>query len=119
MVRVTNSVASHKRKKRLFKQAKGFYGDRKNHVRLTKDAVMKAMAYNYRHRKDKKRNFRSLWITRLNAATKINGLSYSKFVNGLKKIGCTLNRKVLSELAIHDPKAFSALVDNARKALTV
>ena len=117
MVRVTNAVASHKRKKRLFKQAKGFYGDRKNHIRQTKDAVMKAMVYNYTHRKQRKRNFRVLWIMRLGAASKINGLSYSKLVNGLKKAGCQLNRKMLSDLAIRDPKAFSALVESAKKAL--
>ena len=117
MVRVTNSVASHKRKKRLFKQAKGFYGDRKNHIRQTKDAVMKAMVYNYTHRKQRKRNFRLLWIMRLGAASKINGLSYSKLISGLKKAGCQLNRKMLSDLAIRDPKAFSALVENAKKAL--
>ena len=117
MVRVTNSVASHKRKKRLFKQAKGFYGDRKNHIRQTKDAVMKAMVYNYTHRKQRKRNFRLLWIMRLGAASKINGLSYSKLISGLKKAGCQLNRKMLSDLAIRDPKAFSSLVENAKKAL--
>ena len=117
MVRVTNAVASRRRKKKLFKKAKGFFGDRKNHIRQTKDAIMKAMAYNYKHRKENKRNFRLLWIIRLNAAAKINGLSYSKFINGLKKAGCTLNRKMLSELAIKDPKAFAALVDNAKKAL--
>ncbi len=117
MVRVTNSVASHRRKKKLFKQAKGFYGDRKNHIRLTKDAVMKAMVYNYTHRKQRKRNFRLLWIMRLGAASKINGLSYSKLVNGLKKAGCQLNRKMLSDLAISDPKAFSAVVESAKKAL--
>ncbi len=117
MVRVTNAVASRRRKKKLFKQAKGYYGDRKNHVRITKDAVMKSLAYNYRHRKENKRNFRLLWIIRLNAAAKINGISYSKFINGLKKVGCKLNRKMLSELAIKDPKAFGVLVENAKKAL--
>lgn len=117
MVRVTNAVAAHKRKKKLFKQAKGFYGDRKNHIRQTKDAVMKAMSYNYVHRKQRKRNFRLLWIIRLGAAAKINGLSYSKLINGLKKAECHLNRKMLSELAIRDPKVFTALVDNAKKAL--
>ena len=117
MVRSTNRVASHKRKKRLFKQAKGFYGDRKNHIRQTKDGVMKAMAYNYRHRKLRKSEFRALWIIRLNVVAKINGLSYSKLMNGLKKSGCLLNRKILSELAIQDPKAFAALAESAKKAL--
>lgn len=117
MVRVTNAVASHRRKKRLFKLAKGFVGDRKNHLRLTSDAVLKALAYNYRHRKLKKREFRSLWITRLSAAAKINGISYSKFIYGLKKAGCELNRKVLAEIAIHDPASFTAIVSHAKEAL--
>lgn len=117
MVRVTNAVASHRRKKRLFKLAKGFFGDRKNHLRLTSDAVLRALAYNYRHRKLKKREFRSLWITRIAAAAKINGISYSKFVYGLKRAGCGLNRKVLAEIAIHDPDSFAAIVSHAKGAL--
>ena len=117
MVRVTKGVASHRRKKRLFKKAKGYYGDRKNHVRQTKDAVMKAMAYNYQHRKDRKGEFRRLWIIRLNVAAKINGISYSKFICGLKKAGLILNRKMLSELAIKDPAAFGAVAEMAKKAL--
>ena len=117
MTRVTNAVASRRRRKRLLKQAKGFVGDRKNHIRLTKDAVMKAMAYNYIHRKQLNRNMRRLWICRLSIAAKINGISYSKFMNGMKKAGCDLNRKILSELAIHDPKAFTQIVEEAKKAL--
>lgn len=117
MVRVTNAVASHRRKKRLYKLAKGFVGDRKNHLRLTSGAVMRAMAYNYAHRKQKKRNFRSLWIMRLNAATRINGISYSKFIYGLKKARCELDRKVLADLAIQDPNAFAAVVECAKVAL--
>jgi large subunit ribosomal protein L20 len=117
MVRVTNAVASHRRKKRLYKLAKGFVGDRKNHLRLTSGAVMRAMAYNYAHRKQKKRNFRSLWIMRLNAAARINGISYSKFIYGLKKARCELNRKVLAELAISDPSGFAAIVGSAKQAL--
>ncbi len=117
MVRVTNAVASHRRKKRLFKLAKGFVGDRKNHLRLTSGAVMRAMAYNYAHRKLKKRDFRSLWIMRINAAAKINGMSYSKFIYGLKKAGCELNRKILAEMAIQDPTSFAAVVGQARQAL--
>ena len=115
MVRVTSSVASRKRRKRLFKQAKGFVGDRKNHLRLTKDAVLKALAYNYEHRKQKKRNFRKLWIIRINVAAKINGMSYSKFMNGLKITGCKLNRKMLAYLAIKDPSTFSTIADAAKK----
>ena len=117
MVRITNAVASHRRKKRLYKLAKGFVGDRKNHLRLTSGAVMRAMAYNYAHRKQKKRDFRSLWIMRLNAAARINGISYSKFIYGLKKARCELNRKVLAELAISDPSGFAAIVGSAKEAL--
>ena len=117
MVRVTNSVASHRRKKRLFKKAKGFVGDRKNHLRLTANAVMSAMAFNYRHRKERKRDFRKLWTIRIGVAAKINGISYSKLVNGLQKASCGLNRKMLSEMAIRDPISFSAVVGTAKQAL--
>lgn len=117
MVRVTNSVASHRRKKRMLKQAKGFVGDRKNHLRLTSDAVLRAMAYNYRHRKEKKRDFRTLWIMRIGAAAKINGISYSKLIGGLKKAKCELDRKVLAEMAIHDPTSFTAVANHAKAAL--
>jgi large subunit ribosomal protein L20 len=117
MVRVTNAVASHRRKKRLHKRAKGFVGDRKNHLRLTQDAVMKALAYNYRHRKLRKREFRSLWIMRIGAAAKIHGISYSKFINGLQKARCELNRKILADMAIRDPHSFAAVVSRAKEAL--
>ena len=117
MVRVTNAVASHRRKKRLFKKAKGFVGDRKNHLRLTKNAVMSAMASNYRHRKLKKRDFRRLWTIRLGAAAKINGISYSKLIHGLKKAECLLNRKVLSDMAILDPTGFAQVAGAAKQAL--
>lgn len=117
MVRVTNAVASHRRKKRLYKRAKGFVGDRKNHLRLTSGAVLKALAYNYRHRKLKKREFRNLWIMRISAAAKINGMSYSKFIYGLKMAKCELDRKVLSDMAIEDPLGFSAVVGFAKGAL--
>jgi large subunit ribosomal protein L20 len=117
MVRITNSVASHRRKKRLFKRAKGFVGDRKNHLRLTSGAVMRAMAYNYAHRKLKKRDFRSIWIMRINAAAKINGISYSRLIHGLKIARCDLNRKVLADMAIRDPQAFTAVVEHAKASL--
>lgn len=117
MVRVTNSVASHRRKKRLYKRAKGFVGDRKNHLRLTSGAVLKALAYNYRHRKLRKREFRSLWITRISAAAKIHGVSYSKFIYGLKKAKCELDRKILADMAIEDPLGFAAVVGFAKEAL--
>lgn len=117
MVRVTNAVASHRRKKRLFKLAKGFWGDRKNHLRLTSDAVLRALAYNYKHRKLKKREFKSLWIVRISAAAKIHGMSYSKLIHGLIKAGCELNRKMLAEMAIHDPEGFKSVVSTAKQAL--
>ena len=117
MVRVTNAVATHRRKKRLLKQAKGFVGDRKNHLRLTADAVMSAMAFNYVHRKQKKRDFRRLWAVRIGVGAKINGISYSKFINGLKKAGCSLNRKMLSEMAIRDPSSFAEVAGAAKQAL--
>jgi large subunit ribosomal protein L20 len=117
MVRVTNAVASHRRKKRIMKKAKGFVGDRKNHLRQTSDAVMRAMAYNYRHRKQKKNDFRSLWITRIGVAAKINGISYSKLMNGLKLAQCELNRKILADLAVNDPQSFAAVAGRAKEAL--
>ena len=117
MVRVTNAVAAHRKRKRLLKKAKGFVGDRKNHLRLSKDAVMSAMAFNYRHRKQKKRDFRKLWVIRLGVASKINGISYSKLINGLKKAGCDLNRKMLSDMAIRDPSSFAAVAGKAKQAL--
>ncbi|MBS3904567.1 MAG: 50S ribosomal protein L20 [Simkania sp.] len=117
MARVTNAVATHRRKKRLLKMAKGFVGDRKNHLRLTADAVMSAMAFNYKHRKLKKRDFRRLWTVRISVAAKINGISYSKFICGLKKAGCLLNRKMLSDMAIRDPDSFAAVAGTAKQAL--
>jgi len=117
MVRVTNSVASHRRKKRLFKRAKGFVGDRKNHLRLTSDCVVRALSYNYDHRKLKKRDFRSLWIVRIGAAAKINGISYSKLIHGLKQARCEIDRKMLADMAIRDPGSFAAVVSHAKQAL--
>jgi large subunit ribosomal protein L20 len=117
MVRVTNAVASRRRKKRLFKAAKGFVGDRKNHLRLTSDAVLKAMAFNYQHRKQNKRNFRRLWITRIGVAAKMNGISYSKLIDGLKKAKCELDRKMLADMAVNDLSSFSAVVGVAKAAL--
>ncbi|MCI0382441.1 MAG: 50S ribosomal protein L20 [Chlamydiae bacterium] len=117
MVRIKNATAALRRRKRLMKLAKGFYGDRKNHVRLTKDAVMSALAFNYKHRKQKKRDFRSLWIMRIGVAAKINGISYSKLVSGLEKANCLINRKMLSEMAMQDPDSFTALVNVAKKSL--
>jgi len=117
MVRVTNAVAANRKRKRLLKKAKGFVGDRKNHIRLTSDAIMSAMAFNYRHRKERKRDFKSLWIVRIGVGAKINGLSYSKFIFGLKKAKCELNRKVLSDMALRDPSSFAAVAGAAKQAL--
>ena len=117
MVRVTNAVASRRRKNRLFKRAKGFRGDRKNHLRLTSSAVLRALAFNYEHRKQNKRNFRSLWIQRIGAAAKINGMSYSKLMFGLKRASCDLNRKVLADMAVRDPEGFALVVGRAKEAL--
>lgn len=117
MVRATSAPARRRTKKRLFKRAKGFFGDRKNHIRQTKNAVMSAMAFNYEHRKNRKRDFRSLWTIRIGIASKINGISYSKFIHGLQKVGCPLNRKMLAELAVEDPAAFKELAEAAKGAL--
>lgn len=117
MVRVTNAVASHRRKKRMLKIAKGYWGDRKNHLRMTSDAVLKALANNYKHRKLKKREFKSLWIVRISAAAKAHGISYSKLIHGLLKAQCGLNRKMLADMAIRDPEGFKAVVGTAKAAL--
>lgn len=117
MVRATNAVASHRRKKRMLKRAKGFWGDRKNHLRITKDAVMKALAFNYHHRKRRKRDFRRLWIVRIGVAARMNGLSYSRLIDGLQKAGCAINRKMLSELALRDPRAFAQVALIAKETL--
>jgi large subunit ribosomal protein L20 len=117
MVRATCGPSSRRRRKKILKRAKGFWGDRKNHIRQSANAVMSALSFSYRHRKQKKSEFRSLWITRVGVGAKINGLSYSKFVCGLKKAGCDLNRKMLAEMAIHDPESFKSLAEMAKKAL--
>jgi len=117
MVRVRNQVASRRRRKRLLKRAKGFFGDRKNHVRLSQDAVMKALAFSTAHRRKKKGDFRRLWIIRIGVAAKAQGISYSKFICGLVRAGCRINRKMLSDIAIKDPKVFAAVADRAKQAL--
>ncbi len=117
MVRVTCAVARHRRVKRLRKAAKGFWGDRKNHLRQTSNTVLHALAFSYRGRKEKKRDFRKLWIMRLSAAAKMNGISYSKLIFGLKKANCELDRKSLSEMALKEPQNFSIVVDKAKEAL--
>lgn len=117
MVRSTNAVAARARSKKLLKRCKGFYGDRKNHLKLSKDALMTALSNSYKHRKLRKRDFRSLWISRIGVAAKIHGLSYSKLICGLKKQGCLVNRKWLSEMAIQDPVGFQAVVTSAKQGL--
>jgi large subunit ribosomal protein L20 len=117
MTRVSSAVASRRRRKKILKRASGFFGDRKNHIRLSTEAVMRALAFNYRHRKHKKRNFRSLWITRIGIASKIHGISYSKLIHGLKKAQCEINRKMLADLAVRDPEAFGAVATCAKEAL--
>ena len=117
MTRVRNAVASRRRRKRLLKKAKGFVGDRKHHVRLTADAVMKAMAFSTMHRRKKKNDFRRLWITRIGVAAKSQGISYSRLINGLTKAGCSINRKMLSDLAIRDPNSFGMIAETAKQAL--
>ena len=117
MVRVTNAVAARARSKKLLKRCSGFYGDRKNHLKLSKDALMTALSNNYEHRKLRKRDFRSLWITRIGVAAKIHGMSYSRLIDGLKRSGCIINRKWLSDLAITDPAAFEAVAATAKQGL--
>lgn len=117
MTRAKKAVASRKRRKRILKRAKGFVGDRKNHVRLSQDAVMKAMAFATEHRRKKKTYFRRLWIERISVAAKSHGISYSRFIDGMTKSGAIVNRKMLSELAIHQPEAFAVCAEQAKKAL--
>ena len=117
MARVKRATMTHKRRKKILKLAKGYYGSKSKHFKMAKQAVYRSGQYAYIGRKQRKRNFRSLWITRISAACKMNGMNYSTFMNGLKKAGVNLNRKMLSEIAIADPAAFTALVDQAKAAL--
>ena len=117
MARVKRGVTSHAKHKKTLKAAKGFYGRRKNTIRAAKAAVDRSMAYSYRDRKNRKRTFRALWIQRINAAVREFGLTYSRFIDGLAKANVEVDRKVLSDIAIHQPEAFKALVDAAKKAL--
>ena len=117
MARVKRGVTAHAKHKKVLEQAKGFYGRRKNTIRAAKAAVDKAMQYAYRDRKNKKRTFRALWIQRRNAAVREHGLVYSRFIAGLNGAGIEIDRKVLSEMAIHEPAAFAAIVEQAKTAL--
>ena len=117
MARVKRGVVSHARHKKVLKQAKGFYGRRKNTIRTAKAAVDRAGQYAYRDRRTKKRNFRALWIQRINAAVRDHGLTYGRFIDGLSKAEVAVDRKVLSDLAIREPAAFEAIVQKAKSAL--
>ena len=115
MPRATNSVATRARRKRVLKQAKGFFGRRKNVWTVAKNAVEKAMVYAYRDRKQKKRNFRALWIMRINAGARMHGMSYSQFMGKIKANNIELNRKVLADLAMNNPEAFEAIAKKVKK----
>ncbi|KUJ75878.1 50S ribosomal protein L20 [Thiomicrospira sp. XS5] len=117
MARVKRGVIARKRHNKVLKQAKGYYGARKKIFRVAKQAVIKAGQYAYRDRRQKKRQFRRLWIARINAAARMNGMTYSRFISGLNKAGIEVDRKVLSDIAIHDAEAFSAIVEKAKAAL--
>jgi large subunit ribosomal protein L20 len=116
-MRVKTNVASKKSKRRFFRDAKGFYGGRRRLIRTVKESVVRARAYSYRGRKIKKRDYRSLWIIRLNAAAQMHGLRYSQLIHGLTLINCSLNRKSLSELAIHSPAIFGEVIGLVKAAL--
>jgi large subunit ribosomal protein L20 len=117
MPHVKRGVVAHRRHKKILKQAKGYYGARSRIFRVAKQAVTKAGQYAYRDRRQKKRQFRALWITRINAQSRVNGLSYSRLINGLKKAGIGLDRRVLADLAVHDKQGFAAIVERAKAAL--
>ena len=117
MARVKRGVTAHAKHKKVLKAAKGFYGRRKNTIRIAKQAVEKSLQYAYRDRKNRKRNFRALWIQRINAATREHGLTYGRFIDGLNKAGIEIDRKVLSDMAIHEPQAFAALAGKSKEAL--
>lgn len=116
MARIKGAMMTRKRRKKTLKLAKGYWGSKSKHFKMAKEQVMKSGNYAFVGRKQKKRDFRSLWITRINAACRAEGVNYSTFMNGLKKSGIELNRKMLSEMAIHDPKSFSTLVETAKNA---
>ncbi|MGF1650903.1 MAG: 50S ribosomal protein L20 [Hyphomicrobiaceae bacterium] len=117
MARVKRGVAAHAKHKKVLAAAKGFYGRRKNTIRIAKQAVEKSMQYAYRDRKRRKRTFRSLWIQRINAAAREHGLTYGRLIDGLNKAGIEMDRKILADLAVRDPAAFGAIVGQARAAL--
>ncbi|MEQ9244591.1 50S ribosomal protein L20 [Nitratireductor rhodophyticola] len=117
MARVKRGVTAHAKHKKVMKAAKGFYGRRKNTIRIAKQAVEKSLQYAYRDRKARKRNFRALWIQRINAGAREHGLTYGRFIDGLNKAGIEIDRKVLADMAVHEPQAFAALVKKSKEAL--
>ena len=117
MARVKRGVVAKARHKKVLRQAKGYYGARSRTYKVAKQAVIKAGQYAYRDRRQRKRQFRALWITRINAAARMNGLSYSRLINGLKRADIEVDRKVLADIAVHDQEAFSAIADAAKEAL--
>ena len=117
MARVKRSVNARKKRRKVLSRAKGYYGMRSRSYRNAKQQVQHSMQYQYRDRRTKKREFRKLWITRINAAARMNGMSYSVFMNGLKKAGVELDRKVLADIAVNDPDAFAAIAEVAKAAL--
>ena len=117
MARIKGALATRKRRKKVLKLAKGYWGAKSKHFKMAKQAFMKSGNYAYIGRKQRKRDFRRLWITRISAAAQLNGMNYSTFMNGLKKANVGLNRKMLAEIAVADPAAFTALVETAKSAL--
>ncbi len=117
MARIKGAMMTRKRRNKILGMAKGYWGSKSKHFKMANQAVMKSLRYAYVGRKQRKRDFRKLWITRISAACKLNGINYSQFMHGLKLAGINMNRKMLSETAIHDPGAFSALVEKAKAAL--
>ena len=117
MARIKRGVQARRRHKKILKQAKGYYGARSRVFRVAKQAVIKAGQYAYRDRRQRKRQFRALWIIRINAAARANGINYSQFINGLKKANVELDRRVLADIAVHDKPAFTAIADQAKSAL--
>ena len=117
MARIKGALMTRKRRNKMLKLAKGYWGSKSKHFKMAKQAVMKSGNYAFAGRRMKKRDFRKLWITRISAQAKVNGINYSKFMNGLKKAGIEMNRKMLSEIAVADPAAFTSMVETAKKAL--
>lgn len=117
MARVKTGVVRRRRHKKVLKLARGFYSGRRKHFRKAKEQLERSLCYAYRDRRQKKRDFRRLWIVRINAACRLNDISYSKFINGLKKSGIDLDRKILADMAMNDPKAFSVVAEKVKSAL--